>query len=208
MRSAPIDIRDRPPYTVEQFCVKEEYEADLDRILVSEGEIESRIGCLAEEISRDYRERAENEVYLVCVLKGAMRFFDALTPRLELTVPNSEGVVRAARYSGGEPGAEQAEVRLLDREAIEGKDVLVVEDMIDEGYTLETILDRIEAAGPNSVEATVLFDKVARRQTDVDVAFTGFVIPDEFVVGYGIDYDERYRNLRHLAVLDETVRGT
>ena len=205
MRSSPIDVRERPPSAANQFCLKDRYETDIESVLVSGGEIESRIACLADEISREYRGRDDVELYVVCVLKGAMRFFNALVPQLDPGGPVREGVVRASRYAAGGPEAERTAVRWLERDRIEGRDVLVVEDVIDEGFTLETILARLEEHDPNSIEVTVLFDKAASRKTDVDVGFTGFFIPDEFVVGYGLDYDERYRDLRHLAVLDETA---
>ncbi|MFT4921411.1 MAG: hypoxanthine phosphoribosyltransferase [Haloarculaceae archaeon] len=204
MPSSPIDVRERPPYAVDQFCVKDEYAADLGHVLVPEGEIENRIERMAEEISLAYDRRAGTELYAVCVLKGAMRFFGTLTPRLDLDGAFSEGVIRASRYADG-TGGEQTEIRLLDEETIEGRDILVVEDIIDEGYTLESILERLDEYDPNSVEVAVLFDKEARRKTDIDIEYTGFVIPDEFVVGYGLDYDERYRNVRHLAVVDGPV---
>jgi hypoxanthine phosphoribosyltransferase len=133
-----------------------------------------------------------------------MRFFGALTPQLDPRGPFSEGVVSAARYSGG-TGADETSVNFLEPEMVDGKDVLIVEDIIDEGYTLEAILDRLSELDPNSVQVTVLFDKTERRKTDIDIEYTGFVIPDEFVVGFGLDYDERYRNLRHLGVLNETA---
>jgi hypoxanthine phosphoribosyltransferase len=205
MRSSPIDVRERPPYAVDQFCVKNEYESDLQSVLIPEGEIENRVAALAEDISREYHERSGREMYAVCVLKGAMRFFGALTPRLDYEGAFSEGLVRADRYSGGE-GGDETEVRFLERDTIDGKDILIVEDIIDEGYTLSAIRDRLDEYDPNSVEVAVLFDKKDRRKTGIDIAFTGFIIPDEFVVGYGLDYDEQYRNVRHLAVLTDSAR--
>lgn len=204
MPSAPIDVRDRPPYAVDQFRVKSEYASDLQHILIPEGEIKSRIEGLADEISRHYRQRDGVELYSLCVLKGAMRFFGALNPQLDLDGAYSEGVVRAARYTGG-IGDDRTEVQWLEPDLIAGKDLLVVEDIIDKGVTLEAILEQLETYGPNSVETAVLFDKPARRQTDVEVGFTGFRIPDEFVVGFGLDYNERYRNLRHLGVLNSSA---
>lgn len=206
MGSEPIDVRERTPYAVSQFRVKDEYESDLGQILIPEGEIENRVTALADDISNDYRDTGGGEMYAVCVLKGAMRFFGALTPQLDLDGSFSEGVVRAARYSGGE-GGDETEVDFLEPEMVDGKDILVVEDIIDEGYTLEAILDRLEEFDTNSVQVAVLFDKADRRKTSVDIEYTGFLIPDEFVVGFGLDYDERYRNLRHLGVLDESVIG-
>lgn len=206
MSSSPIDVRERPPYAVDQFCVKDEYASDLGHVLVPEGEIENRIARMAEEISLSYDRGPGRDVYAICVLKGAMRFFGTLTPRLDFDGAFSEGVARASRYAGG-AGGDETEIRFLEEETIEGRDVLVVEDIIDEGYTLESILDRLEEYGPSSIEVAVLFDKEARRKTDVDIEYTGFVIPDEFVVGYGLDYDERYRNVRHLAVLEDSLVG-
>lgn len=205
MGSAPIDIRERTPYTVDQFRVTEAYEEDLEHVLISEGEIESRIDAMAADISRTYRERTGTETCAICVLKGAMRFFDALVPRLDLDTPLTEGLVRSSRYGAGVTQNQRATVEWLDPDLIAGRDVLIVEDIVDEGYTLETILDEIEPHDPNSVDLAVLFDKTARRQVDIDVEFTGFYIPDEFVVGYGLDYDERYRDLRHLATIDSSA---
>jgi len=205
MASTPIDVRSRDPYDTEQFRIHEEYREDLDQVLVSNGEIEDRIAQMADDISARYRENPDTELYAMCILKGALRFFGTLTPHLEPGGPYREGVVRATRYLDGEGQAEQATVRFLDEDAIEGKDVLIVEDIIDEGYTLETILEEIEAHDPNSVEIAVLFDKVARRKTDVDISYTGFIVPDVFLVGYGLDYGERYRNLDHLGTLDPAV---
>lgn len=205
MGSSPIDVRERPPYTVDQFRVKDEYQSDLRNVLIPEGEIENRVAALADDISLEFSRRSGREMYAVCVLKGAMRFFGALTPRLDYEGAFSEGLVRADRYSRGE-GRDETEVRFLERDMIDGKDILIVEDIIDEGRTLQAILDRLSEYDPNSVEVAVLFDKAARRKTDIDIAFTGFVIPDEFVVGYGLDFDERYRNVRHLAVLTEEAR--
>lgn len=205
MRSEPIDIRERSPYSVNQFRVKDEYTADLDHLLISEGEIDSRITCLADEITDSFAGGDETEMYAMCVLKGAMQFFGALIPQLELEVPVNEGAIKASRYQSGGTISEEAEIEWLDQELIAGRDILVVEDIIDEGYTLKSVLGQLEEFDPNSVEVAVLFDKRERRKVDVDVGFTGFVIPDEFVVGYGLDYDERYRDLRHLAVLDDSV---
>lgn len=205
MRSEPIDIRERSPYSVNQFRVKGDYKGDLDHLLISEGEIDSRITCLADEVTREFSGREETEVYAMCVLKGAMQFFGSLIPQLDLDVPVNEGAIKASRYEKGGTTSEKAEIEWLDQELIEGRDILVVEDIIDEGYTLKSVIEQLEEFDPHSVKVAVLFDKRSRRQTEIDVDFTGFVIPDEFVVGYGLDYDERYRDLRHLAVLDNSV---
>lgn len=203
MRSPAIDVRERSPYSVDQFPLKDEYRPSVESVLVSEGEIECRVARLAEEISRVYQERDGVQLNALCVLKGAMRFFGALVPQLDFEGTLSEGVVRASRYSGGTAESERTELQWMQPELIEGTDVLVVEDIIDEGFTLETILRELQQYDPASIEVVVLFDKTARRKTDIDIGFTGFVLPDEFVVGYGLDYGERFRNVRHLAILDE-----
>ena len=207
MRSDPIDVRQRSPYSVNQFRVKNEYKSDLDRLLISEGEIDSRITRLADEITDDFAGRGGSETYAMCVLQGAMQFFGSLIPQLDLDVPVHEGTIKASRYQSGEGVAKEATIEWVDDDFIEGRDLLIVEDIIDEGYTLKSVLGQLEEFNPNSVEVATLFDKASRRQTEVDVAYTGFIIPNEFVVGYGLDYDERYRDLRHLAVLNDRALG-
>lgn len=205
MASDPIDIRDRPTYSLDQFSLQETYKSDLEHILLSTGELESRIERMAEEISTATRQEPDSELYAACVLKGALRFFGTLTPKLRPAGEYSEGVIQASRYTEGTSSETTAEVSLPTPEDIEGKDVLIVEDIIDEGYTLESILEGIEAFDPRSISIAVLFDKRDRRKVDVDVEYTGFIVPDEFIVGFGLDFNERYRNLDHLAVLDDEI---
>ena len=205
MVSDPIDVRSRDPYSHDQYSIQEEYTSDIENIVISKGEIESRIERMGEEITRDYRRRPDTELYAMCILKGAIRFFGQLTPHLEPAGPYSEGVIRATRYSAGGTASDEAEIRYLEPPMIEGSNVLVVEDIVDEGYTLESIIDQIEEYDPNSVEIAVLFDKIDQRKTEIDISYTGFVVPDVFLVGYGLDYDERYRNIDHLATLDPSI---
>ena len=205
MAADPIDIRDQPTYSLEQFSVQETYKSDLEHILLSKGEIISRITRMAEEISESTRGRPDSELYAACVLKGALRFFGTLTPKLSPAGEYSEGVIQASRYTEGTTTETTAEVNLPPAEDIRGKDVLIVEDIIDEGYTLETILEEIRKLEPRSVSVAVLFDKRDRRKVDIDVEYTGFIVPDEFLVGFGLDFNERYRNLDHLASLDSSI---
>lgn len=205
MASDPIDLRDRPTYALDQFSVQETYKSDLEHILVSKGELESRIARLAEEISESTQGGPDSELYAACVLKGALRFFGSLTPKLRPGGGYSEGVIRASRYTDGTTSETTAEVSLPAADDIAGKDVLIVEDIIDEGYTLASILEEVRAEDPRSVSIAVLFDKRDRRKADIDVEYTGFVVPDEFIVGFGLDFNERYRNLDHLAVLDDEI---
>lgn len=203
--SEPIDVRDRDLYAPEQLPVAAPYRADIEGVVLPRGEIEDRVAALADEIATHYADGSAG-IHALCVLKGAMRFFTDLLDRLETPHPISEGAIRASRYGMDTSGGE-AEIEFLQPEAIAGKDVLVIEDIVDEGHTLQAILDEIQAMRPNSVEVAVLLDKPARRVTEIDARFRGFVIPDEFVVGYGLDYAEQYRDLRHLAVLDPSIYG-
>lgn len=205
MVADPIDIRGQPPYALDQFSVQETYKPDLEHILLSKGEITSRITRMAEEISESTRDRPESELYAACVLKGALRFFGTITPKLSPSGDYSEGVIQASRYTEGTTTETNAEVSLPPAEAIKDKDVLIVEDIIDEGYTLKTILEEIQNLEPRSVSIAVLFDKRDRRKVDIEVDYTGFIVPDEFLVGFGLDFNERYRNLDHLASLDSSI---
>ena len=205
MASEPIDIRDRPPYSLDQFDVEATYRDDLEHILISKGEIISRIQRMAREVSESTHQEPDSELYAACVLKGALRFFGTLTPKLSPAGDYSEGVIQASRYTAGTTTETTADVDLPAAETIQGKDVLVVEDIIDEGYTLESILEEIHEKDPRSVSIAVLFDKRDRRKVDIDVEYTGFIVPDEFLVGFGLDYNERYRNLDHLASLDNAI---
>ena len=170
------------------------------RVLISQEDLERRVAELAAEIDRDYAgcER------LVCVgvLKGSVFFMVDLLKRL--TVPLAIDFFQTASYgSSTSPG----EVRIrkdLDL-AIRGKDVLLIEDIVDTGYTLRTILDLLRFRGARSVRLCALLDKAAARQVDVPIDYCGFTIANLFVVGYGLDYAERYRNLPFIGVMEPTT---
>jgi hypoxanthine phosphoribosyltransferase len=167
------------------------------RVLIPQEDIEKRVAALAAEIDRDY---ADSE-RLVCVgvLKGSVFFMVDLLKRL--TVPLAIDFFQTSSYgSSTSPG----EVRIrkdLDL-AIRGKDVLLIEDIVDTGYTLRTILDLLRFRGARSVKLCALLDKVAAREVEVKIDYRGFEIEPLFVVGYGLDFDERYRNLPFIAVLE------
>jgi hypoxanthine phosphoribosyltransferase len=199
--TSPIDVSDRRLHDVDQLQVKETYRSDLDGILLTGGEIHDRVDRLGEEIAASY---ADREFYPICVLEGAIRFFVDLLRAVDHQDPYREGVVRASRYHGTHI-ADTPEVDFPDPESIEGRDVLLVEDILDEGRTLETLVERVKDHDPRSVEVATLFVKDKEREPDIDPRFEGFVIPDEFVVGYGLDYDERYRDFPHLGALEQDV---
>ena len=167
------------------------------RVLLPEEEVDARIQAIGEQISRDYEGK---QVHLICVLKGGSFFMCELAKRI--TVPVSLDFMAVSSYgSGTESKGVVKIIKDLD-EAIKDKDVLVVEDIVDSGRTLSYLLKMLWARGPKSLRLCTLLDKPDRRVVDVDVDYTGFQIPDEFVVGYGLDYDQRYRNLPYIGVVE------
>jgi hypoxanthine phosphoribosyltransferase len=165
---------------------------------VSQSDLERRVRELGAEISRDY---AGKELFLVGVLKGAVFFLSDLMRSLE--VPCEVDFMAVASY--GSSTDSSGVVRILkDLDAtIEGKDVLIVEDIIDSGLTLSYLLRTLKAREPRSLEVCALLTKPERREVDLPIRYTGFEIPNKFVIGYGLDHAERYRNLPYVAVLGE-----
>jgi hypoxanthine phosphoribosyltransferase len=166
--------------------------------LVSQPDLERRVRELGAEISRDY---AGKELFLVGVLKGAVFFLSDLMRALEVDCEVDFMAVASYGSSTDSSGV----VRILkDLDAtIEGKDVLIVEDIIDSGLTLSYLLRTLKAREPRSLEVCALLTKPERREVDLPIRYTGFEIPNKFVIGYGLDHAERYRNLPYVAVLQE-----
>jgi len=167
------------------------------RIMLTEQEVNDRIKKIGEQISKDY---AGKSVHLVCVLKGGSFFMCELAKRI--TVPVTLDFMSASSYGSSTKSSGVVKiVKDLD-EPLKDKNVLVVEDIVDSGRTLSYLLKMLGDRGPASVKLCTLLDKPERRVTDVKVDYTGFEIPDEFVVGYGLDYDQRYRNLPYIGVVE------
>lgn len=166
--------------------------------MIPEEEIEKRIRELAQEISKDYEGKT---VHLISILKGSVFFSCELAKRL--TVPVTLDFMSVSSY--GSETVSSGRVRILKDldESIQGKDVLIVEDIIDSGNTLTYLKDLLGARAPQSLSICTLLDKPDRRVVNVDVKYVGFVIPDEFVVGYGLDYDQYYRNLPFVGVVEQ-----
>ncbi len=167
------------------------------RVMVPEEKVNEKIKELGERISRDY---AGKEIHLVCVLKGGAFFMCELAKRI--TVPVSMDFMSVSSYGSSTKSSGVVRiVKDLD-EPLKDKDVLVVEDIVDSGRTLSYLLDMLKDRKPASVKLCTLLDKPERRVIDVKVDYTGFEIPDEFVVGFGLDYDQRYRNLPYIGVVE------
>ena len=170
--------------------------AEHVRVLKSEEVVDARIQEIGEQINKDY---AGKQIHMICVLKGGAFFMCELAKRI--TVPVSLDFMSVSRYGSDTKSSGVVKiVKDLD-ESIQGKDVLVVEDIIDSGRTLSYLLEMLRDRKPNSLKLCTLLDKPSRRVVDVDVNYTGFQIPDEFVVSYGLDYDQRYRNLPYIGVI-------
>ncbi|HOD51847.1 MAG TPA: hypoxanthine phosphoribosyltransferase [Candidatus Hydrogenedentes bacterium] len=166
--------------------------------LISESVLQNRIKELAAEISRDY---ANRNLVLAVVLKGALMFAADLSRKL--TIPASIEFVRARSYQGTR-SSRRVRVTVFPEESLAGKHVLIIEDILDTGYTTHFLLDRFRDAKPDSLELCTLLDKPARRNIAVDAKYVGFTIDDRFVVGYGLDYEEKFRELPAVYVLEET----
>ena len=168
------------------------------RVLISEEEVEKRICEMGKEISESYH---GEPVHLVSVLKGGVFFTCELAKRLSM--PVSLDFMSVSSYGGGTESSGVVKiVKDLD-EPLDGKDVLIVEDIIDSGRTLSYLIEILEKRNPNGIKLCTLLDKPERRvKKQVKVDYTCFTIPDEFVVGYGLDYDQKYRNLPYIGVVE------
>lgn len=171
--------------------------AETIRVLVPEEKVDARIRELGEQISRDY---AGRQLHLICVLKGGVFFMCELAKRI--TVPVSVDFMCVGSYGDGTVSSGVVRIAKDLDESIEDKDVLIVEDIIDSGNTLYYLMDVLKKRNPASMRLCTLLDKPERRVKDVKVDYCGFEIPDEFVVGYGLDYAQKYRNLPYIGVVE------
>jgi hypoxanthine phosphoribosyltransferase len=186
-------INDRWGVVLEVRMLKD----DVAEILISEEELQARIAELGKVISADYRGR---KLLVVCILRGAVIFLSDLVR--QITVPHEMDFMAVSSYGGGRTESSGVVRILMDLGTNIGRrDVLIVEDIVDTGLTLAYIIDNLKTRRPASLRTCALLNKQARRVVDVSVDYIGFEIPDKFVVGYGLDYDEKYRNLPFIGVL-------
>lgn len=165
-------------------------------VLISEDKVDARICELAEQISKDY---AGKELHLIVILKGSVFFACELAKRI--TVPVTMDFMSVSSYGNGMVSAGHITVKKELDEDIEGKDILIVEDIVDSGNTLFHLKNLLVGRGPASLKIITLLDKPDRRVAEVTTDYCGFEIPDEFVVGYGLDYAQKYRNLPYVGVI-------
>ena len=171
---------------------------ELGTIMLTEEQIQSRIRELGAEITRDFQGES---VLLICVLKGACMFLSDLMKRIDLDV--RVDFMSVSSYGSATKSAGVVKINKDLDESIAGKNVMIVEDIIDSGLTLHYLVENLWRRGPKNIKVCTLLDKPERRQVDMKADYVGFEVEDRFIVGYGLDYDERYRNFPYITYLEE-----
>ena len=175
----------------------QDYHEYLDEILVTEEALQSRIAELGAEISRDYK--GEN-LHLICILRGGVLFLTDLMRRI--SIPNTIDFMAVSSYGVARQSTGQVRITLDLKDDIQDRHVLLVEDIVDSGYTIASVLEFLETRHPKTLRVCALLDKPERREVDVPIHYRGFLIPNKFVFGYGLDMDEYYRNLPFIATVN------
>jgi len=175
-------------------------EENIASILISKEQIQKRVTEIGQQISEDYKGK---DLVMVGILRGAIIFYGDLAK--EIKVPLSMDFMAVSSYGSGTTSS--GVVRIIHdlEENVEGRDVLIVEDIIDSGLTLRYLVENLKSRKPKSIKICCLLDKPSRRISPIKPDYVGFEVPDEFVVGYGLDYNERYRNLPYIGVLKPEV---
>lgn len=172
---------------------------DKIRVLLSEEEIAKRVKEMAEIITRDYEGK---QLHLICILKGGVFFTCELAKRIHL--PLTMDFMSVSSYGSGTVSSGVVKITKDLDEPVEGKDILIVEDIIDSGNTLSYLIEVLKQRNPRSIELCTLLDKPERRvQKHINVKYVCFTVPDKFVLGYGLDYDQKYRNLPYVGVIEQ-----
>ena len=176
------------------------YETFLEKVLISEEQLDNRITAIAKKINDDYKGKTP---LIVGVLKGSIIFFSDLIRKIEENI-EIDFIAISSYGSGSKSSGEVRMIKDLDKK-IEGKDVIIVEDIVDSGYTMRYLKNLLSARNPASIRICTLLDKPLRRETEVKVDYVGFEVENEFVIGYGLDYDGLYRNLPFVGILKRSV---
>ncbi len=175
-------------------------EANLERILISEEELAARVRELGQAITRDY---ADKDLLIIGVLRGSFMFMSDLVRQIDR--PAVVDFLYASSYGGGTMSSGDVRLLLNLKEDLAGRHVLIVEDILDSGNTLHKLTEILWARKPETMKICVLLDKPSRREKAVKADYVGFTVPDEFVVGYGLDYDQHYRTLPMIGILKPSV---
>lgn len=176
-------------------------ENDVERILISKEQLDEIVSRMAAQISEDYKDK---NLLLLCILKGSVVFFSDLMRKI--TLPMQIDFMKVTSYGKGSQSTGNVRILLdLHREDFSEVDVLIVEDIIDSGRTLSTLVEYLKMKGCRSVKTCTMLDKPARREVEFQPDYSGQIIPDEFVIGYGLDYAEKYRELPYVGILKPSV---
>lgn len=175
----------------------QDYHEFLDEILVDERALQQRISELGAQISRDYQGKS---LHLICILRGGVMFLTDLMRRI--TVPHTVDFMAVSSYGTARQSTGQVRITLDLKDEIHGLDVMLVEDIVDSGYTIASVLELLRTRHPHSLRVCTLLDKPERREVSVPIDYRGFAIPNKFVFGYGLDLDEYYRNLPFIATVN------
>ncbi len=179
---------------------------DIEKILITEEEVNNIVTRIADEINRDYA-NSGHPVLLLSILKGSVMFTSELMKKIKL--PVEIDFMKASSYGSGTSSSGQLNIILdLNRQDISNLDIIIVEDIIDSGRTLSYLANYLKKKGAHSVRTCTMLDKPSRREVEFVPEYCGCEIPNEFVVGFGLDYDEKYRNLPYIAVLKPAVYST
>ena len=176
----------------------QDYHIFLEEILIPAEELQARIAELGVEISKDYHDK---NLHLICILRGGVMFLADLMR--QITLPHTIDFMAVSSYgTGARRSTGQVRIALDLKEDIHDRDVLLVEDIVDSGYTIASVLELLATRHPRSLQVCTLLDKAERREVDVPIHYRGFVIPNKFVFGYGLDLDEYYRNLPFIGTVN------
>jgi hypoxanthine phosphoribosyltransferase len=177
---------------------------DIESVLYSEEQLLQRVKELGEQITRDYGDKKE-EILLVSVLQGSYIFMADLSRAIDL--PVRVDFMSVSSYGSGTRSSGQVEIKKDISLNLEGYHIIIVEDILDSGNTLSYLIELLKVRRPSSIKICTLFDKPARRTRPIKADYVGFTVPDAFVVGYGLDYDQHYRNLPYIGILKPEIYG-
>ncbi len=175
----------------------QDYHEFIDEILVPGDRLQSRIAEMGQQISRDYEGK---DLHLVCILRGGVIFLTDLMRHI--TIPHTVDFMAVSSYGTSRQSTGQVRISLDLKDEIHNLDVLLVEDIVDSGYTIASVLEFLKTRHPKTLRVCTLLDKPERREVEVPIDYCGFVIPNKFVFGYGLDMDEYYRNLPFIATVN------
>jgi hypoxanthine phosphoribosyltransferase len=190
-----------PKWEMSEDILMQDIYANVDYVLIDEARLQTRIQEMADQITVDYN--GEEDLLLICVLKGSYMFLADLSRALKR--PHTLDFMGVSSYGSGTQSSGAVQIIMDLKQPINGRNILIIEDIIDSGNTLDYMRRTLLAREPASLRICSLLNKPSRREIDVPVEYIGFDIPDEFVVGYGLDFDELYRNLPFIAVLKPKI---